>query len=122
MIAVAGIDASVTVTLSFAFIWYWGIVGGAVATVIAASAAAIASFTIGFSQFGLRLPLGHLIRIAIATIAMGCLLRLMPEAKNIAAMAAHILTGGTSYIAALALLYAPTLFKMLRARPQQSSP
>jgi O-antigen/teichoic acid export membrane protein len=120
MIAVASIDAVVTVALSFAFIWYWGIVGGAVATVIAASAAAIASFTIGFSQFGLRLPLGHLLRIAIATIAMGCLLRLMPEARNIAIMAAHTATGAASYIAILGLLYAPTLFRMFRARPQQS--
>ncbi|TKT70463.1 lipopolysaccharide biosynthesis protein [Afipia massiliensis] len=122
MIAVASIDALVTVALSFAFIWYWGIVGGAVATVIAASAAAIASFAIGFSQFSLRLPLGHLLRIAIATIAMGCLLRLLPEARNIATMAAHIATGATSYIATLALLYAPTAYRMFRARPQRSSP
>ncbi len=42
--------------------------------------------------------------------------------ENIATMAAHIATGATSYIVALALLYAPTLFKMFRARPQRSSP
>ncbi|MFX5776636.1 polysaccharide biosynthesis C-terminal domain-containing protein, partial [Acinetobacter baumannii] len=64
MIVVASIDAAVTVALSFAFIWYWGIIGGAVATVIAAAAAAITSFAIGFSQFNLTLPLGHLFRIA----------------------------------------------------------
>ena len=120
MIVVASIDAVVTVALSFVFIWYWGIVGGAVATVIAAAAAAIASFTIGFSQFGLTLPLGHLVRIAVATTAMGAVLRLMPETANFVSLAAHIASGATVYTVLLALLYAPSMFKMLRTRPQQS--
>ena len=120
MIVVASIDAVVTVALSFVFIWYWGIVGGAVATVIAAAAAAIASFTIGFSQFGLTLPLGHLVRIAVATTAMGAVLRLMPETANFVSLAAHIASGATVYTVLLAMLYAPSMFKMLRTRPQQS--
>lgn len=120
MIVVASIDAVVTVALSFVFIWYWGIVGGTVATVIAAAAAAIASFTIGFSQFGLTLPLGHLVRIAVATTAMGAVLRLMPETANFVSLAAHIASGATVYTVLLALLYAPSMFKMLRTRPQQS--
>lgn len=120
MIIVAGIDAAVTIVLSFACIWYWGIVGGAIATVAAASAAAIASFAIGFSRFELTLPIGHLVRIAIATTAMGAILQMMPEAINFVALAAHIGTGAAVYAAALALLYAPSIFKIFRPRLQQS--
>lgn len=120
MIVVASVDAVVTVVLSFICIRYWGIVGGAIATVVAASAAAAASFAMGFSQFGLTLPLGHLVRIAIATIAMGMTLRFMPEATGYTTLAAHIATGAAVYVACLALLYAPSVLKILRTRPQQS--
>lgn len=120
MIVVAVIDATMTVVLSFIFIRHWGIVGGAVATVVAASAAAIASFAIGFSQFSLTLPFSHLIRIALATAAMGAILRLIPQAANFVALAAHIAAGAVAYVAILALLYGPSILKILRARPQQS--
>ncbi|MCF2522413.1 lipopolysaccharide biosynthesis protein [Bradyrhizobium sp. G127] len=120
LIVVASIDAAVTVVLSFACIWYWGIVGGAVATVIAASAAAIASFTIGFSRFGLTLPLSHLIRITIATIAMGVLLNALPDAANFVALVAHIAAGAAIYMTTLAVLYVPSIFRLRRARLQQS--
>lgn len=120
MIVVASIDAVMTVALSFVFIRYWGIFGGAVATVVAAAAAAIASFTIGFSQFGLTPPLGHLVRIAVATTTMSAVLRLMPEALNFLSLAAHIASGAAVYVALLATLYAPWMFRVLRTRPQQS--
>jgi hypothetical protein len=121
MVVVATIDATMTVALSVVCIWYWGVVGGAVATVAAATAAAAASFSIGFSQFGLTLPLTHLIRIALATTAMGVALQFMPEAANFLGMAAHIGAGAAVYGMTLAVLYAPTLFKLLRPRPQQPS-
>lgn len=120
MIVVASIDAVMTVALGFVFVRYWGIFGGAIATVVAAAAAAIASFTIGFSQFGLTLPLGHLIRIAVATTTMSAVLRLMPEALNFLSLAAHIASGAAVYVALLATLYAPSMFRVLRTRPQQS--
>lgn len=120
MIVVASIDAVMTVALGFVFVRYWGIFGGAIATVVAAAAAAIASFTIGFSQFGLTLPLGHLIRIAVATTTMSAVLRLMPEALNFSSLAAHIASGAAVYVALLATLYAPSMFRVLRTRPQQS--
>lgn len=120
LMVVASIDAAVTVVLSFACIWYWGIVGGAVATVVAASAAAIASFTIGFRLFALTLPLGHLIRIAIATTAMGIVLNALPDAANFVGLAAHIAAGAATYTIILALLYTPSIFKLRRARLRQS--
>lgn len=120
LIVVASIDATVTVILSFICIWYWGIVGGAVATVVAASAAAAASFAIGFSQFGLTLPLGHLVRIALATVGMGAVLRILPDAANFVVLTAHIAMGAATYITILAVLYAPSMLKLRRARPQQT--
>ena len=119
---VAGIDASVTVVLSLVFIWQWGIVGGAIATVVAASVAAIASFAIGFSLFGLVLPLGHLLRIAIATTTMGAVLNILPDAENFKILAANMAAGAAVYASLLALLYAPSIFKLHRARLQGSKP
>jgi O-antigen/teichoic acid export membrane protein len=122
MVIVATIDATVTVVLSAVCIRYWGLVGAAGATVMAALAAAIVSFAIGFSKFGLTLPLAHLARIAVATIAMAVLLNYMPEAPSFIVLALHIVAGATVYTATLALLYAPALFRMLRPQTPLSEP
>ena len=120
MMAIAAIDASMTVVLSALFLPRWGLPGVAGATVLAALAAASVSFSIGFTRFGLRLPVGHLVRIALATIAMAALLRIFPEARTITVMAAHVAAGAAVYFGALALLYAPSLLRMFRPRPQHS--
>jgi O-antigen/teichoic acid export membrane protein len=120
MIAVAAIDATMTVLFSAFCLRYWGLAGAAGATVMAALAAATVSFTIGISRFGLTLPIGHLARIALATMAMAALLRIFPEAPTFVILVVHIAAGGAAYLATLALLYAPSLFKMLRSRPQPS--
>jgi hypothetical protein len=109
-----------TVVLSALFLPRWGLPGVAGATVLAALAAASVSFSIGISRFGLRLPVGHLLRIALATIAMAALLRIFPEARTIAVLATHVAAGAAAYFGALALLYAPSLLRMLRPRPQHS--
>lgn len=119
-VVVSTIDALVTVVFSVVCVWYWGIVGGAIASVASAVAAATTSFTIGFSKFGLTLPLGHLVRIAVATVAMAGVLSVLPEAGGFVAMAAHIAAGATVYVAVAGLLYAPLLFKLLHLRTQQS--
>src|SRR6202045_4461869 len=95
MIVVAAIDAIVTVVLSLIFIRYWGLVGAAGATVVAALAAAIVSFAIGFSRFGLTLPLNHLAPIALAATAMATLLGNLPEATPLVVLAEHIAAGAT---------------------------
>ena len=118
--AISAIDATLTVIFSAIGFHYWGLAGAAAATVGAALAGAIVSFTIGFTRFGLTLPVGHLARIALATIAMAGLLRLFPEAPNFMHLAAHVGAGVAAYLAAIALLYAPSLFRMFRARPQQA--
>jgi len=120
MMAVTAIDATMTVVFSAFCLRYWGLVGAAGATVLAALAAAIVSFTIGFSKFGVTLPIGHLTRIALATMAMAALLWIFPEAPAFVILVAHITAGAAVYIAALALLYAPSLFKILRSNPQHS--
>jgi O-antigen/teichoic acid export membrane protein len=115
LIVVTAIDAVMTVALSFACIRTWGIVGAAIATVAAAGAAAAVSFAIGFSRFGLTLPASHLVRIALATAAMAAALHAMAAAPGAIALAGHIAAGAAVYLAALALLYAPLLVRMLRA-------
>jgi len=111
---VTAIDAVMTVALSFACIRTWGIVGAAIATWPAGAAAAV-SFAIGFSRFGLTLPAGHLVRIALATAAMAAALHAMAAAPGAIALAGHIAAGAAVYLATLALLYAPLLVRMLRA-------
>lgn len=120
MMAISAIDATMTVVFSALCFRYWGFEGAASATVGAALAAAIVSFAIGFSKFGLILPVGHLIRIGLATLAMAALLRRFPEAPTLILLVAHIGAGAAAYLATLAVLYAPSLFKILRSRPQHS--
>jgi O-antigen/teichoic acid export membrane protein len=120
MIVVSTIDAAVTVLVSAVFIRYWGLVGAAGATVLAASAAAIVSFAIGFSRFGLALPFNHLIPIALATMAMAALLNTFPEARSFVGLAEHIAAGAAIYAALLALLYSTTLLRLFRLRQRQT--
>ena len=122
MIVVAAIDAAVTVVLTPFFIRYWGLVGAAGATVLAAIAAAIVSSAIGFSRLGLTLPFNHLVPIALATTAMAALLSNLPEASSLMILAGHIAAGAALYIALLVLLYATSLLRMLRLHQQQSEP
>ena len=122
MIVVAAIDAAVTVVLTPFFIRYWGLVGAAGATVLAAIAAAIVSSAIGFSRLGLTLPFNHLVPIALATTAMAALLSNLPEAPSLMVLAGHIAAGAALYIALLVLLYATSLLRMLRLHQQQSEP
>jgi O-antigen/teichoic acid export membrane protein len=110
----------VTILLSFILIHYWGLVGAAGATVLAALAAAMVSFAIAFSKFGLTLPLNHLAPVALATVVMAALLSRLPEAPSLVALAGHIAAGAAAYIALLALLYASSLLKMFRLRQQRS--
>jgi hypothetical protein len=118
MIIVSAIDSTMTVLLTAICLRYWGLAGAAGATVVAAAAAATVSFAIGFAKFDLTLPIGHLARIALATIAMAALLNRMPEAATFVMLALHIAAGAAVYVAVLALLYAPSLFKMLQPRQQ----
>jgi O-antigen/teichoic acid export membrane protein len=122
MVVVNAIDAVVTVVLSAVCIRYWGLVGAASATVVAALAAAIVSFAIGFLKLDLTLPFGHLGRIALATMAMAALLSKLPEAPTSLGLAMHIASGAAVYVVVLALLYAPWLLKMIRPRPPQFEP
>jgi O-antigen/teichoic acid export membrane protein len=117
---VATIDASVTVTLSFAFVHYWGLTGAAGATVVSALIAAIASFIIAFTRFGLTLPAEHLVPLAIANALMATLLNILPEGSSLLVLCGHIVAGAAAYVGALAVFYAPSLFRMFRLRQQQS--
>jgi O-antigen/teichoic acid export membrane protein len=120
MVVVSGIDAAVTIVASLVCIHLWGLVGAATATVISAIAAASVSFAFGFTRFGLTLPWAHLARIALATLAMALLLARLPEARSYTMLAAHIAAGAALYVATIAILYAPTLIRMIRRQPRFS--
>lgn len=120
MVVVSAIDAAVTIVASLICIHIWGLVGAAAATVISAIAAALVSFALGFTRFGLTLPWSHLARIAFATLAMAMLLTRIPEAKSYTMLAAHIAAGAALYVVALAVLYGPTLLRMVRRQPRFS--
>ncbi|EFI51909.1 lipopolysaccharide biosynthesis protein [Afipia sp. 1NLS2] len=119
MVVVSSIDAAVTVTLSVIFIHRWGLVGAAAATVGSACAAAAVSFVIGFTKFGLTLPVSHLLRSGIATVLMMVVLHRLPEATNFAGLAFHIAIGAGIYAAALAVFYARSLFQLWIVRAHQ---
>lgn len=120
MVVVSGIDATVTIIASLICIHLWGLVGAATATVISAIAAALVSFALGFTRFGLTLPWAHLARIALATLSMAILLARLPEARSYTMLAAHIAAGAALYVATIAILYAPTLIRMIRRQPRFS--
>lgn len=119
MVVVSSIDAAVTVVLSVIFIHRWGLVGAAAATVGSACAAATVSFVIGFTKFGLTLPVSHLLRSAIATALMMLVLHRLPEAANFTGLALHIAIGAGVYAAALAVFYARSLFQLWIVRAHQ---
>ena len=121
MMAVAAIDAATTVVLSALFLPRWGLTG--VRRRHRAGGAGRRD-----RQFLDRVypSLACAFRSAIscasrlATIAMAALLRIFPEARTIAVLAAHVAAGAAVYFGALALLYAPSLVRILRPRPQHS--
>ena len=109
-IVINGIEATVTVAASIVLISRWGAVGGVVASVIATSIAAVLSFSIGLSLFGLRPAMSHLVRIAIATAAMAAGLAWLPQTGSHLVLGLHIVLGVAIYAAALATLYGPQIF------------
>ena len=115
-IVINGIEAAVTVAASVVFIAQWGAVGGAIAGVVATAGAAVLSFAIGLSIFGLRPPMAHLVRIAAATAAMTAALVWLPQAVTPLALTLHVALGAAVYLAVLALLYMSALLAW-RARP-----
>ena len=117
---IAAVDASVTVLLSFIFVHYWQLDGAAAATVVAAAVAAIASFAIAYSRFGLALPLEHLLPVISATAIMAALLNILPEASSLIFLVGHIMLGASIYVAAIGAFYAPALLKMFRLRQRQT--
>lgn len=114
---VSATDAAATLALGMLLTFFWGIVGAAIASVVAATAAAAVSIGLGLSLFRLQIPVLHLIRIALACTAMGLLLVKLPAATGVALLLLHIAAGAAVYCLALALTYSPWLLQRLRRRP-----
>ncbi len=113
---VTAVDATAAVGLGIAATLLWGLVGAAIASVAAALIAALVSFTLGFVRFQLQVPWAHLLRIALASAAMGMSLMMLPRAHGIALLIAYVALGVAIYLLGLALLYLPWLRRTLGGR------
>ena len=113
-IVVSGIDAMTAVGVGIVAVLAWGLVGAAIASVVAACAAAIVSFALGMTLFKLQLPLLHLLKIAAACLLMGLCLRSLPLANHTFALVMHVVAGAACYLGAISLLYSPWIVRRLR--------
>jgi O-antigen/teichoic acid export membrane protein len=120
IIVISGVEAALTVVISIIFIKWWGLIGAVVASTISATVASSLSFGGSIIFFGLRPPIGHLIKVAIATAAMVTALYYVPEHDTAFYLTLHIALGATIYAVVLAVLFGPTIKKVLlnrRAKP-----
>lgn len=115
-VVVSATDAGATITLGMLLTMYWGIVGAAIASMIAATVAAAVSIGLGLSLFRLQIPVFHIARIAIACTAMGFLLVRLPEARGVPLLLLHAAVGAATYCLVLALIYSPWIVQRLRRR------
>jgi hypothetical protein len=104
LVAINAIEATLTVGLSIMFVMYWGLAGSVIATTAAATVAATLSFTVSIVLFDLRLPIGHLLRVVAASVAMAIALYALPESDFAIGMSVHIALGAAVYVMALALM------------------
>jgi O-antigen/teichoic acid export membrane protein len=104
LVAINAIEAALTVGLSIMFVMYWGLAGSVIATTAAATVAATLSFTVSIVLFDLRLPIGHLLRVVAASVAMAIALYALPESDFAIGMSVHIALGAAVYVMALALM------------------
>ena len=124
MMALEGIEATLTVVAAAIGAWFWGILGAVVGTLIAAIIVAIGDYLHLRRNFGLHAPLSHLLRIMAATGVMyGVLASLshlgLPMRAEWGSMSLSILIGATTYLLALIMLfpgYTKLAFATLRAR------
>jgi O-antigen/teichoic acid export membrane protein len=110
------VDALAAVVLGIAGTLLWGLVGAAIASVAAATVAAVVSFALGFIRFDLQVPWAHIVRIALASTAMGAALTLLPTAQSIPFLLGYVGLGVTAFTASLALLSLPWLLRMRASR------
>lgn len=113
-VVVSAADAIATLALGLLLTVYWGIVGAAIASIVAATIAAAVSIGLGLSLFRLQIPFLHVARIALACTAMGLLLSKLPAATGVAFLLLHIVAGAAVYCFTLALTYSPWLIRRLR--------
>jgi O-antigen/teichoic acid export membrane protein len=109
LMVVTGVDAAAALALGVAATMLWGLFGAAVASAAAAVIAALVSVLIGTIRFQLRLPVLHLLRIALASAAMAAAMTALPPAHNVLSLIAFVSAGVAVYAVSLTLLYFPWL-------------
>jgi O-antigen/teichoic acid export membrane protein len=122
MIFINAIEAAVTVVLSIGFIGRWGLLGGVLANAVAALVAATLSFSLSIMAFGLRPPMAHLAKVALATLAMMLTLYTLPKYDTAWALVMHIGLGGAIYAIVLVALCRRTLMTLWDQRAKAALP
>jgi O-antigen/teichoic acid export membrane protein len=79
MMALEGIEAGATILAALIGAWFWGILGAVIGTLVAAIIVAIGDFFYLRKHLGLYAPLLHLVKVALATLAMFGALVLLPR-------------------------------------------
>jgi O-antigen/teichoic acid export membrane protein len=121
LVAINAVEATLTVILSIVFVMFWGLAGSVIATTTAAAVAAILSLSFSVALFGLRLPVGHLLRIGTATAVMALSLEALPVSSTAFGLVFAVVFGGAVYLVALALLYGPTVRLYVAERVKSAS-
>lgn len=103
------LEAFFAVICSFLGALIWGIPGAAVGVLCATLIGFAASATLSMQHYKLVIPAWDLLKITLATLAMACILLILPPAANWTGLLAKILAGAAINMIALALIYCRTI-------------
>ncbi|MEF7613763.1 lipopolysaccharide biosynthesis protein [Aquincola sp. MAHUQ-54] len=95
---------------------------GAVLGVAVGSLAAVACSTYWSGQLGFTWPWGDVLRVLAATAAMAAVLVWLGSRSGVGALVMEVAAGASTYVAAIAVLYAPRLLKELQLRRRAAAP
>ncbi|MDQ8729769.1 lipopolysaccharide biosynthesis protein [Bradyrhizobium sp. LHD-71] len=120
-VLVTGVDAVAALGFGIAGTLIWGLMGAAMASVAAAAIAALVSLLLGATRFHLQVPWSHLVRIALASTAMGAGMMMLPHARSIAFLIVYVGLGAAIYLLSIGLLYLPWLLRRVGGRVKLSA-
>lgn len=106
------VEAAATLLLCTAGLLYGGVVGACLGCLAAHTIGTVLCFVLAWWRFGLKLPLGHMARAALATGVMLLVLQVLPWRDGPVGLAVEIVVSVVVYALALAILYARDLGRL----------
>ena len=120
LLRVNAVEAVATFAFCVAGLGVWGLPGAAFGCIPGTLVGLLYCY-VQTARYGLKLPLAHLAKIALATAGMVLGLRLMPPGSGIATIVADIAVGAAIYSIAMGLLYGADV-RRWRSRSALASP